>query len=129
MNEENSQEDLYYGQFMQEIKRVSKETGIKIPESYYRYGICRCYKCEKEILAFAWPHKIPREKPIPETIGRRATSMSGCKYWNNSCHYCHAVQGEFFLFHEPDGPFFAFEYSDDFVTDIKRIANYHYTYR
>ena len=80
MNEENKQEDIYYSQFMQEIKRVSKETGIKIPELYYRYGLCRCYKCDKEILVFAWPHKIPKEKPIPETIGRKATTMSGRKY-------------------------------------------------
>ena len=79
-------------------------------------------------MAFAWPDKIPKEKPMPRTLGERATAMSGSKYWNNSCPYCHAVQGDYFLFNEPDGPFFSLEYSDDFTTDIKKIASFHYTY-
>ncbi|MFA6897145.1 MAG: hypothetical protein WCQ96_02590 [Patescibacteria group bacterium] len=122
-------EEIYYNDFMQEISRVSKETGIEIPELYYRYGLHHCYKCEKEILVFAWPHKVPREKPMPKTIGNNFTKTTGHKYWNNSCPYCQAVQSEFFLFSEPDGPFFAFECSGDFTADIKGIATYHYTYR
>ncbi len=110
MNKEDNKEDLYYSQFMKEIEIISKETGIEIPKTYYRYGLCECYKCGKKILAFAWPDESPKEQPMPKTIGKRATKMSGEEYWNNSCPYCNAVQGKYFLFSEPDGPFFGLEY-------------------
>jgi hypothetical protein len=28
------------------------------------------------------------------------------RYWANTCEHCGALQGDFFLYNEPDGPFF-----------------------
>lgn len=42
-------------------------------------------------------------------------------YLANNCEHCGALQGDFFLHTEPDGPFFAGQFPAD--ADIQRVAN------
>lgn len=106
--------------FKEELKRVSRETRVNVPHSYYRTAVEGCWKCGKDILVFAWPgatsDKEP-EIPRPRTLERRYTKMSESTYWANTCPYCNSVQGAFFLHHEPDGPFFAVSCEEEYMKD------------
>lgn len=102
---------LTYFRFRKEAEKIAKISNLKLPKTYYRYGICSCWKCKREIIVFAWPKagphdkNAPRRKPIPKTIQYRYSKSTGGKYWVNICPYCQSIQGDFFLFCEPDGPF------------------------
>ena len=96
----------------QRCERVSMATGLPVPTKYYITGVTQCWKCHKEILVYTWPghdsfsKEPPKIKPIPQTIQYRSSKTVGDSYWVNTCPYCHAIQGDFYLFSEPDGPFF-----------------------
>lgn len=123
----------FYLQFIEKAKKVSKQTGVAIPEGkYYRYGITTCWKCKKEILVFDWPKggikdymiwekTPPKVKPIPKTIQYRFSKTAEEKYWVNTCPYCSSIQGYFFLHLEPDSPFFGISRTN-FETDMLMIA-------
>lgn len=104
----------------EKCERVSRKTGIPLPSKYYIPGIVECWKCKKEILVFSWPDhdsygkKPPKEQPIPKTIKYQYTKTANDSYWVNTCPYCHGTQGDFFLYCEPDGPFFGQQSEDDF---------------
>jgi hypothetical protein len=45
---------------------------------------------------------------------------AGEEYWANHCGHCDALQGDFFLHSEPDGPFFVMD--EEALTTMKLIA-------
>jgi Competence protein CoiA-like family len=123
-----------YLRFRAKAEQVAKANNLELPSNYYRYGIHECWKCEREILVFGWPkvgmhdNSPPEEKPLPRTIQYRYSKTAGGTYWVNTCLYCQSIQGDFFLYAEPDGPFFAIGFGDDapeaFDSDMMKIAIY-----
>jgi len=96
--------------FRRQAEEVSRRTGVPLPGFPYRYGIARCWKCGEEILAFAWTDegwpKAEPPSPRPRTVQWRFSRTIGSSYWANTCPFCGAIQGDWFLHHEPEGPFF-----------------------
>jgi hypothetical protein len=123
-----------YSAFQTKAQRVAKATDIDLPTSYYRYGLCNCWKCKRYIVVFTWPKDglhdddAPLVNPVPRTIQYRFSRMAGGQYWANTCPYCKSIQGDFFLHSEPDGPFFSTHIGEDsptaFRADMMRIATY-----
>src|SRR5690606_23854946 len=72
-----------YLMFQAKMQRVAKANKIKLPAAYYRYGLCKCWKCKREIIVFAWPkdglhdESAPRVEPIPRTIRYRFSKTAG----------------------------------------------------
>jgi len=106
---EKCRKELNY--FRDKVNRVSAVTGVSLPTSnYYRYAPYTCWQCQKEILVFAWPNSnntlsnSPSNQPVPKTIQYRYSRTAGIKYWANTCPSCNAIQGDFFLYYEPDSP-------------------------
>ena len=104
--------------FPVKVKKIAKQTGIELPDHYYRYGFCKCWRCKREIIVFAWPgtsewdQSAPKVKR-PKTIQYRYSKTVGYKYWANTCPYCRALQGDWFLFISPNGPFFRMHSRED----------------
>lgn len=91
------------------VRKISNDTHIGIPKSYYRYAPYKCWKCKKDIIVFWWPVEYrddvpieelcrPKETPIPKTIQYRFTKSSKIKKWCNVCPYCGQVQGNSFVY-------------------------------
>jgi len=97
--------------FRRRAEEVSRRTGVPLPRFPYRYGITRCWKCKAEILVFFWSSESWAEAapppPRPRTVQWRFSRTIGSSYWANTCPFCGAIQGDWFLRAEPDGPFFA----------------------
>lgn len=97
-------------QFEIKVKEIAKQTGVELPDRYYRYGLYECRRCKREIIVFAWPKiskgAAPNGKPIPRIIQRRYFNFAGGNYWINICPYCESFWGHWILFSECDGPFF-----------------------
>lgn len=120
--------------FQVKVKEIAKQTGIELPARYYRYGFCKCWKCKREIIVFAWPktsqwdRSAPKMEPIPRTIQYRYSNTVSNKYWVNTCLCCGSIQGDWHLFSEPDGPFFGIrceENSQDaYRKDMQNIIGY-----
>ena len=112
-------EDVY-NKFNQKVEQISNDTKITLPKpGYYYYGLVDCWYCNKEILVFAWDKfdewddkDKPSELPIPSTIKLMHSKTANSEYWANTCHYCDAIQGDWFLFNKPNGPFFALNLRD-----------------
>jgi hypothetical protein len=118
--------------FHYKVNIIAKRTGIELPESYYRYGFCKCWKCKREIIVFAWPKtsewdkSAPKVKPIPRTIQYRYSATVNNKYWVNTCPNCKSIQGDWFLFFEIDSPFFGISRKDSedaYHRDMQTIAS------
>lgn len=111
---------------LSKAESIAKKTDIQLPKEYYRFSFCDCWKCGEEILVFAWPgkdlhHSVPSEQyQKPKTIQLRYSKMAGTKYLANTCPYCNSIQGDFFLFFEPEGPFFGIDIHADNPTDFQR---------
>ena len=120
--------------FHKKVHIIAQRSNIDLPSSFYRYSYTSCWKCKKNILVFTWPsnysqsNQKPLQKPIPRTIVYRYSKTAGHKYWANTCPYCKAIQGDFFLYNEPDGPFFSFRCSNNFENDLESLASYLYHY-
>jgi predicted RNA-binding Zn-ribbon protein involved in translation (DUF1610 family) len=123
-------------QFWHKLQEVSNSTGVTLPREYYRTTTSHCWKCKKEILVFDWPGNrdsdaVPNE-PRPNSIQYRYSKTVGHKYWANTCPYCHQIQGNFFMFSEPDSNFFGFRSGEDTVEDYQHdmlvLAVRHDTY-
>lgn len=120
--------------FHVKVNKIAKQTGIKLPDRYYRYGFCECWRCKREIIVYAWPKasewdiSAPKMKPIPRTIQYRYSNTIGGKYWVNTCPRCKSIQGDFFLFFGSNGPFFGIgckeNTQDAYNRDMKNIVNY-----
>lgn len=123
-------------EYQSKIQSISQQTQVSIPEMYFRTAYNDCWKCGKEILIFVWPgdsmhsHKLPTDIERPETIQFRYSKMAGTKYWANTCPYCNSIQGDFFLYSEPDSPLFGFSCSgnteEEFKSDIKSLSLRYY---
>lgn len=91
--------------FEDKVAKVAKQTRIKLPDRdscYYRYGINKCWNCQREIILYTWPGNDwdtspPKKKPIPQTIKFCYSRTIGHKYWANTCPCCKRIQGDFFL--------------------------------
>lgn len=124
-------------EFKKLIAKVASETNITLPQGYqYRYAPYNCWKCGKEIIIFKWTDSLLAGEvseppvPIPETLKQRHAAMSDETYWANVCPSCDNVQGDFFINHEPDSPFFVLgEVVDNekaLKEDMEQIADYYY---
>ncbi|WP_028987587.1 competence protein CoiA family protein [Thermicanus aegyptius] len=126
---------LAWSKFQAKAKLLAQSMRINLPTAYYRYGIYTCWKCKRDILVFTWPgayfNNPPKMKPIPKTIRYRFSNTIGRKYWANICPYCNSIQGNHFLYFEPDGPFIGInnlfeegeeDTPDKFRHDLIRIA-------
>ena len=73
-----------------------------------------CWKCGRGINVYTWPgHEMwantcPGEGR-PATVRLMHSGTAEGEYWANSCSYCGAIQGDWFLYMEPDGAFFGME--------------------
>lgn len=70
-----------------------------------------CWKCGKKTNVYTWPgHEVweTRQPPLPkpESLQWRFSQMIEGHYWANTCEKCGMIQGDWFLYEEPDGPFF-----------------------
>ncbi|RKU21399.1 hypothetical protein C6500_06480 [Candidatus Poribacteria bacterium] len=120
--------------FHVKVNEIAKQTGIKLPDRYYRYGFCECWRCRREIIVYAWPkasewdNSAPKMKPMPQTIQYRYSNTVGGRYWVNTCPRCKSIQGDFFLFFGSDGPFFGTHCKgnsqDAYNRDMENIINY-----
>jgi hypothetical protein len=52
-----------------------------------------------------WPDSCP-EEGRPATVQFRYSKTIDASYWVNVCPHCDKIQGDYFLYCEPDGPFF-----------------------
>ncbi len=120
--------------FQKKAQMTAQKCNIELPKNYYRYGITTCWKCKREIIVFAWPRdelhskNEPKVKPYPKTIKYYYSRTINAKYWVNTCSYCGAIQGDYYLYMEPDGPFFGAHIRKDslkaFREDMLHIAFY-----
>lgn len=116
--------------YKEAINSISNQTGIVIPTEYYRTAYTECWRCCEPILIFAWPSgekgSIVLKEPRPRTIQYRYSKMVGNKYWTNTCPYCKSIQGDFFLYNEPDSPLFGFHCGEDsgesYISDMRTLA-------
>jgi ribosomal protein S27E len=123
-----------YTRFNKKILQIAKASNLELPKVYYRYSFCKCWKCKREIIVFTWPSDnsdntyLPKIMPPPKTVQFRYSKTVGRKYWANTCPVCHSLQGDYFLYSEPGGPFFGLNCEEDsstaFERDMLRISTY-----
>ncbi|MEQ6359502.1 competence protein CoiA family protein [Thermoanaerobacter thermohydrosulfuricus] len=121
-----------YKKFLKKAETIAQKTKVKIPTEYYLYGITKCWKCRKEILVFTWAghtsfsREMPKKRPFPRTIQYRYSKTVGHKYWANTCPYCGAIQGDFYLYGEIESPFLGCDLIDEssfnYKMNMLRIA-------
>lgn len=121
-----------YLRFRAKVKQVAKANKIQLPSTYYRHGLCLCWRCRREIVVFSWPRdgihdkRTPKVRSIPRIIRYRISKTINDIYWANTCPYCRSIQGDYFLHDEPDGPFFGVNVYEDssvaFKKDMMHIA-------
>ncbi|MFH1731058.1 MAG: hypothetical protein ABIF82_05320 [Planctomycetota bacterium] len=124
-----------FDKFTSRTREIAETSGVRIPGSYYRYAPATCYKCRKAMLVFTWPgHSLfatdaPRAAPKPVTLQYRRSRTAEGRYWANTCPFCGALQGDWFLCAEPGGAFFGFESGRDSqdarLRDLQRLAYLH----
>ena len=51
--------------FQVKVNEIAKQTGIKLPDRYYRYGFCECWRCKREIIVYAWPKASEWDNSAP----------------------------------------------------------------
>jgi hypothetical protein len=76
----------------------------------YISAVIDCWKCNKKTTVYTWPgqeawQENPPPDPKPATLKFIYSSTYGSKYWANVCQHCGRVQGDYFLYYDPDGPF------------------------
>lgn len=89
--------------------RLAQDYAAKFHNGYIR-GETRCYKCNRRTTVYSWGGGVWTDKrppePRPWTVKLRYSKTVNARYWANTCEHCGALQGDFFLYNEPDGPFF-----------------------
>lgn len=107
---------------LEEEKRAAQEREVRIQETArrlnqpvpgppYTTGITTCWKCRHATLVYTWKGHVewcqhaPPE-PRPRTLSFEYSKVVRHKYWANTCGNCGRLQGDYFLYNEPDGPFF-----------------------
>ena len=81
--------------------------------SGYRSAKRRCWKCGESTVVWNWPGHVMWDdqeppKPIPSNVRWAYSGAAMGDYWANVCEHCGAVQGDWYLYMEPDRPFFGF---------------------
>lgn len=119
-------------EYKNKIITISNVTKVPIPKTYFRTAFTNCWRCKKPILVFDWPDKNlhqnskPSKPDMPKTIQYKFSKTIKRKYWVNTCPYCKSIQGDFFLFLEPDSPLFGFDCGPDtdeaFKIDLRKLA-------
>jgi len=118
--------------FLQIIQRISKESGVSIPDSYeYRTAFLDCWKCNKEVLIFNWNKDLETPpQPMPKTVEKKLVKTTEIEHWVNNCPYCENIQGDFFIDSEPDSPMFVLDEikndKDSYEADVDRMAKYYF---
>jgi hypothetical protein len=122
-----------FQRFQTKAAQVAKRANIELPTEYYRYALSPCWRCKKDILVFTWPgqrlheKRQPSKQPLPKTVRYEFSKTVNGKYWANCCSHCRAIQGDWFLFAEPGGPFFGFNCYEDsaeaFHQDLMILAH------
>lgn len=125
--------------YISRAKELAKQSNIDLPISFYRFGISKCWKCNKRILVFTWPNHSsfsitePTKKPKPRTIQWRYSNTVRSTYWANCCPFCNRIQGDFFLYDDYGGPFYGFNVGEDnkidFYNDMLLIAHLRNSYK
>jgi hypothetical protein len=64
-----------------------------------------------------WEKSRPPE-PVPDNVRLTFSKSIQESYWANVCEHCGAIQGDWFLFSEPDGPFFGEPLEQDWVDNL-----------
>lgn len=124
-------------EFNKLITKTASQNKVELPSGYkYRYAPYDCWKCGANIIIFKWGNSLlsgsikEPPKPMPKTLAKRSTAMSGETYWANVCANCDSVQGDFHINSEPDSPLFPLNEITDskeaFDEDMKRMADYYY---
>jgi hypothetical protein len=133
----NNCEDKYK-KFMLKVKCMAERNKIILPTDFYRYSICSCYRCKRQIIVYAWPkndivnfdddnvetQSSPMPEPIPCTIQYRYSKFFDSYDWVNTCPYCNCTQSDYHLFldHTFNCMRFNNDFNEDFVLDIKKNA-------
>ena len=92
--------------FCSEVERISSETDVSFDSSKYLVGFEACWKCCSRILVFSWPSYSLPPDPRPKTVRWIRSYKRGHAAYFNTCPYCGMLQGDWYLYSEPDGPFF-----------------------
>lgn len=73
-------------------------------------ALVSCWACHKQIAVSRWTDrpwaKEPPKGEYPKSIQFRRSAQVKDGYWANVCPHCNKIQGDFFLWFTPDGPFF-----------------------
>jgi len=77
----------------------------------YEAAKTNCLKCGRETVVYTWPNhskfcQTSPEEGRPSTVRWMRSSTAGTRHWANSCQHCGVIQGDFYLYSVPDGPFF-----------------------
>ena len=71
---------------------------------------CSCWTCGNETLVYRWDGQPwasqPPPEPRPRTVKFRFSKALGYYYWVNTCGRCGWLQGDHYLFNDPDGVFY-----------------------
>jgi len=128
----DEEEEKQIKEHQETLLKISMQSGVSLLKEYYRATYSECWKCNEDILLFTWPgcrnenEEITPKEPRPKTVQYRYSKTAGINYWSNTCPYCESLQGEFFLYSEPDSPLFGFTCGDDSIesykADIKTLA-------
>lgn len=88
----------------------------------FRAAAWHCWKCGREITVYTWDGHTLSPLTCP-AVGRPASVQyvySGTvdeRYWANVCSFCGALQGDWYLYCEPDGPFCREQDGEDFYPE------------
>ena len=104
---------MLHEEFVASTQAIAKELGIQLPTSYYRYAPSKCWKCKKDIILYTYPGcnqgigsvaPDPTHEPIPSTL-KKLFLWNNWQY-ANVCPHCETLQGNFYIYDEPEGVFF-----------------------
>ncbi|MGM0578303.1 MAG: hypothetical protein ACQEXJ_21445 [Myxococcota bacterium] len=89
---------------------VARRNRQPLPGPPYRAAVYCCWSCGEDTLVYTWSGHVPWTRtrppePRPRTVRWRFSWQIEESYWANNCARCGAIQGDFYLFHDEDGPF------------------------
>lgn len=77
-----------------------------------------CWRCGEVTKVYTWPGNCGWATDEPPREGRPSTIVWSWSYgaggpehgyWANVCQHCQALQGDFYLYLDCDGPFFQWD--------------------
>ena len=126
---------MLHEEFVASTQAIAKELGIQLPTAYYRYAPSKCWKCEKDIILYTYPGcnqgiggvaPDPTHEPIPSTL-KKLFLWDNWQY-TNVCPHCETLQGNFYIYHEPEGVFFGMgdivDSQSAYASDMAHIVEY-----